>query len=41
MFQSVPEWKGRDVMVLVKENDKWLIAMDMYAKHVDAEEGVD
>ncbi|OGU57050.1 MAG: hypothetical protein A2V66_05695 [Ignavibacteria bacterium RBG_13_36_8] len=39
--QSVPEWKGRDVMVLVKENDKWLIAMDMYAKHVDAEEGVD
>ena len=29
---KVPEWHGIDKMTLVKENGKWLITSDMYAK---------
>ena len=28
----VNDWKGADMMTLVKENGKWLITSDMYAK---------
>ena len=30
--EVVNDWKGADIMTLVKENGKWLITSDMYAK---------
>lgn len=30
--EVVNDWKGADMMILVKENGKWLITSDMYAK---------
>jgi hypothetical protein len=29
---SNPSWKGMDIMTLIRENDRWLIVSDMYAK---------
>ncbi len=29
---SNPSWKGMDMMTLVRENGRWLIVSDMYAK---------
>ena len=35
---KVPEWHGIDKMTLVKENGKWLITSDMFAKQIEGEE---
>ena len=35
---KVPEWYGIDKMTLVKENGKWLITSDMYAKQKEDED---
>jgi len=34
---KVPEWHGIDKMTLVKENGRWLITSDMYAKQTEEE----
>jgi len=35
---KVPEWHGIDKMTLVKENGKWLITSDMFAKQTESAE---
>lgn len=35
---NVPKWHGLDQMTLVKENGKWLITSDLYAKQKEAGE---
>ncbi len=32
--EVVDDWKGADMITLVKENNKWLIVSDMYAREI-------
>jgi ketosteroid isomerase-like protein len=36
--EKIPEWHGIDQMTLIKENGKWQITSDMYAKQITDED---